>query len=97
LVPSGRCQAHAPADRYAKASYAATHKWYGLERWQQLRAHVLREQPFCMVCRAQGQRIVATDVDHVVKHDGEAARFWDVRNLQALCRSCHSEKTRRGE
>ena len=44
-------------------------------------------------CRACG-RPGRLEVDHVVPiQRGGAA--WDADNLQALCRSCHIEKTRR--
>jgi 5-methylcytosine-specific restriction enzyme A len=96
LVASGRCAAHAPIDRYARQAYAATHRWYGSQRWQDLRAAVLRAEPFCRACRAAGRLIVTTDIDHVVKHDGDPDRFWDRANLQGLCKACHSRKTARG-
>lgn len=31
----------------------------------------------------------ANVVDHVRKHDGDAALFWDSNNLQSLCAPCH--------
>ena len=59
--------------------------------WRRLRAQVLREEPLCRVCLAQGLVAAATDVDHIVpKEEGGS----DVRtNLQALCHSHHSQKT----
>ena len=97
LVPSGRCATHAPRDRYQRHGYAATHAWYGSLRWRLLRAEVLRAEPFCRSCLAQGRKTLTVDVDHIVKHDGDAARFWDRQNLQSLCKPCHTKKTARGE
>jgi hypothetical protein len=44
--------------------------------------------PLCVVCQAP-----ATDVDHIqpIADGGEP---WDMANMQALCHSHHSEKTR---
>ena len=97
LVPSGRCATHAPRDRYARPGYAATHAWYGSLRWRLLRAEMLRAEPFCRVCRADGLNVLTQDIDHITKHDGDPALFWNRENLQGLCRSCHTRKTTRGE
>jgi 5-methylcytosine-specific restriction protein A len=45
--------------------------------------------PRCSVCQA-----VATEVDHLVRHDGpDDPRFWDWKNLDSKCHRCHSRKT----
>jgi 5-methylcytosine-specific restriction protein A len=44
-------------------------------------------------CDRQGVTTLATEVDHVVPHRGQASLFWDVTNYQALCKSHHSAKT----
>lgn len=31
--------------------------------------------------------------DHVIPHRGNSKLFWDVKNLQSLCFSCHNKKT----
>jgi 5-methylcytosine-specific restriction endonuclease McrA len=40
---------------------------------------------------------LATVVDHVEPHRGDQERFWDERNWQALCASCHSSDKQREE
>lgn len=35
----------------------------------------------------------ATVVDHVTPHKGDQRLFWDRRNWQPLCASCHGRKT----
>ena len=97
LVPRGRCPTHAPRDRATRPGYAAVHRWYTSRRWQDLRGHVLREQPFCQVCRALGRKTVTAEIDHIVKHDGDPGRFWNRANLQGLCKPCHTAKTARGD
>ena len=95
LVASGRCAAH--ARHRPLADRGAGHVWYGSLRWRLLRADVLRTEPFCRSCRAQGRNTLTHDVDHIVKHDGDRQRFWDRANLQGLCKACHTQKTARGE
>lgn len=72
-------------------------RWYRTARWFALRARVLVEEPFCRACTAMGLVSDTTDVDHIVPHRGDPAKFWNRRNLQGLCHTCHSRKTQRGE
>lgn len=59
--------------------------------WRKLRAYVLNESPLCEHCMDLGMTVPATDVDHV---DGDPSNN-SMANLQSLCHSCHSRKTRR--
>lgn len=72
-------------------------KWYHLARWRRLRVQVLNADPLCVDCSRQGRVTIATDVDHIVPHQGDPVKFWDRANLAGLCVACHSAKTRRGE
>ena len=49
-------------------------------------------QPLCAHCLRQGVIEPATDVDHVIPHQGDEELFWR-GELQSLCKSCHSHKT----
>ena len=62
-----------------------------------LRAQVLADNPWCVQCQQRGLLVEATDVDHIVPHEGDWDRFRDRANLQGLCAPCHVRKTRRGE
>jgi 5-methylcytosine-specific restriction protein A len=99
LVAGGRCAAHGSRSRVRLESptYARAHRWYGSARWQRLRLEVLQAEPLCGRCRARGRTTPTVDVDHIVKHDGDADRFWNRRNLQGLCKACHSVKTASGQ
>ena len=57
--------------------------------WKALRARVLARDQICRACRM----VRATHADHIKPHRGDPALFWDITNIQGLCRSCHSSKT----
>lgn len=85
----GRCEAHAllvrrPVDD--RPSAAA--RGYDA-KWRMTRARFLKRNPACVEC---GDK--ATDVDHIKPRADGGTDEWT--NLQALCHSCHSKKTRRG-
>jgi HNH endonuclease. len=92
LVRRGRCAAHA---------HDAGAHLYNLALWRHpvwgLRATVLREQPFCAgpgCTRALTQQ--DAEVDHIRPHQGDRRLFLDRRNVQGLCKACHTAKTRAG-
>ena len=72
----------------------ARQRGYGA-RWERSRRWYLAQHPLCVHCLHDGRVTSATEVDHIEPHRGDAARFWNVDNWQALCKSCHSRKTAR--
>jgi len=46
------------------------------------------ENPKCAIC-GNPSKIV----DHINPHRGRESIFWEVENLQSLCKSCHDKKT----
>lgn len=93
LARGRRCAVHALEAERARPN-VAIRRWYFTARWRAMRARVMREQAYgCADC---GRVTAALEVDHIVKHEGAAGRFWDRANLQALCRGCHQRKTQRG-
>ena len=97
-VPFGRCLAHArrgPVRLEAERENVAVRRWYRTARWARLRLAVLVDAAY--TCASCGVVQVRLEVDHVTRHDGDPARFWDRSNLQALCPGCHATKTNRGE
>lgn len=68
---------------------------YNSARWQRVRALKLRECPLCEYCPPT-RRKTATEVDHFKSIEDGGAPF-DMANLRSSCKSCHSQKTARGE
>ena len=95
LVHSGYCAQHQPKRvERRSAESRAWRRWYSLPVWtDDLRPNQLLREPFCRACAQLGLRVWATDVDHVVPHDGDWSKFIDPDNLQSLCHSCHGRKT----
>lgn len=68
---------------------------YNSARWQRLRLEKLRRDPLCEYC-PPNRRKAATEVDHFKAIEDGGATF-DWNNLRSSCKSCHSQKTSRGE
>ena len=70
--------------------------FYSSKRWRDVRAGHLRDEPLCRLCRITGKLTPAVVVDHIIpiKRGGP---LYDHDNLQSLCWSCHSSKTRQEE
>lgn len=66
---------------------------YKTKHWQQLRQQVLNHQPLCVACLKAKRITPATVVDHIKPHKGDEKLFYDMNNLQPLCKSCHDRKT----
>lgn len=60
---------------------------YGHE-WRKIRDKHLKENPYCEVCGEP-----ATEVDHILRR--ELGGTDEPENLQSLCKTHHSQKTRR--
>lgn len=62
--------------------------------WYKLRdAIMVRDQYMCQPCLANDRLTPATEVDHIVPKSKEGTDNPD--NLQAICQTCHIEKTLR--
>lgn len=71
--------------RKESASY---NNLYHTSQWRKLRKDFLIEFPYCVKC---GNK--ANTVDHILDHKGNESLFWNKKNLQSMCSSCHSIKT----
>ena len=68
---------------------------YSSARWRRLRRIFLTEHPLCVMCEADGYVCSATVVDHIRTHKNDPTLFWDLKNLQALCKSHHDSTKQR--
>lgn len=68
-----------------------TERQYGYSdrRWRLIRKAVLMKEPLCRECAKHDRITPANEIDHI---DGDPMNN-DPRNLQPLCKSCHSRKT----
>lgn len=67
----------------------------GYRKWREVvRPNQLGKQPLCEHCLQQGKIEMATDVDHIVPRQNQTDLLCDDSNLQSLCKSCHSKKTK---
>lgn len=74
----------------------AHQRGYG-HKWRVARLEYLRECPLCVFCEARGDIVVATVVDHKIPHRGNMTLFWDRKNWQGLCVTCHSSTKQKME
>jgi len=63
--------------------------------WQRLRKMHLNSNPMCIECAKVGIVEPATDVDHRIPISVRPDLRLDMANLDSLCHSHHSQKTRR--
>lgn len=83
-----------PSWRHDKRSSHA--RGYGY-RWQKARALFLADNPLCVICAKAGLTALAGVVDHIKPHKGDPVLFWDARNWQPLCKTCHNSDKQRAE
>lgn len=62
--------------------------------WRAASKKNLRDNPFCVVCYSNGQRVEAKHTDHIIPTN-QGGSHYDSRNLQPLCVAHHSAKTMR--
>jgi 5-methylcytosine-specific restriction protein A len=70
-----------------------TADWSGVHGTRQM---VLRRDPTCCLCKAAASVIVHHVIaarEYIRQHDGDAAYFFDLENLQGLCKPCHDCET----
>lgn len=97
LIESGQryCTNHKqPITEQEKERTKINNKIYGNTTWRRLRRIKLSRDPLCVQCLAIGRVVSAGEVDHIksVKEYPELRLVYD--NLQSLCETHHSQKTR---
>lgn len=69
------------------------HRLYCNGTWERLRISFLSDNPLCVVCLEEGVFKMAKVVDHIKPHKGNTKEFFDLGNLQSLCKRHHDKKT----
>jgi 5-methylcytosine-specific restriction endonuclease McrA len=62
--------------------------------WERLRDLHKFNEPLCRHCLAKGLVVPMDEVDHIIDIAVRPDLRLDDANLQSLCKSCHSRKTR---
>ncbi len=71
--------------------------FYRQRRWRRFRLAVLANRPLCEDCHATGMVTPATQLHHVKLRKEFPHLAYDESNILAVCTSCHSKRTARGE
>src|SRR5262245_31503499 len=87
------CRRHAVVREHQRRNFDVR-RWYRTARWRRLRQQVLDRNPLCVHCITP---TVASEIDHIRKHEGNEMLFFDPANLQGLCPYHHGVKTAKGE
>jgi hypothetical protein len=59
--------------------------WYKSPIWKAIKRHRLVEEANCRKCASEGKTVPATNVAHIVHHQGDWALFAKYDNTQSLC------------
>jgi 5-methylcytosine-specific restriction protein A len=64
---------------------------HGTSKWKRESAAYLRANEFCASCLRAGRRTKAVLVHHKRPHRGDVKLFWDRKNWEGRCRTCHDD------
>lgn len=93
LTTGKYCEAHKVRGySYDQHRESAAKRGYD-HRWRKERLKFLEKNPICKYCFDAGKLTEATVVDHIIPHKGDKKLFWNRKNWQGLCESCHGIKT----
>jgi len=92
LVPYGARYCARHKGLHPEATRSAASRGYG-SKWQRASREYLAKHPLCVMCLDEGRARMATVVDHIRPHRGDATLFWDPSNWQPLCKEHHDRKT----
>ena len=77
-----------------KAQRKANRRIYSSLRWHKVRRIALSREPLCIACQMVGVVSASIEVDHIIPLT-DGGKPYCASNHQALCKSCHSKKTRK--
>lgn len=96
LIPAGQMYCEKHKKLHPQEVRSASSRGY-TSRWRKASKQFLAAHPLCEECLRHGRYTKSEVVDHIVPHRGSFQLFWDRRNWQALCKSCHDKKTAKEE
>jgi 5-methylcytosine-specific restriction enzyme A len=106
--PKGRGRCATCAYAYDRLRGTAQERGYDY-RWSKYSASFRAAHPFCgdkdadayqsttSRCAREGRVTLATVTNHIRAHKGDPARFWDRRNHESTCKSCHDAVVNEGD
>ena len=94
-IGKGYCATHQPISSTTPTTRVRQEhqKLYSTAWWKRTRKIMLARQPLCVHCLLHNHSTPSIDVDHIIDHRGDHDLFYDINNLQCLCKRCHSRKT----
>lgn len=92
LVARGRCDQHARATSTGRGYDA---RWQRFRRWYI--AEYVSGNPTCLDCSAPFMRMADIELHHEHKAVDHPELLFETENIRALCKRCHSVRTKRGE
>jgi 5-methylcytosine-specific restriction protein A len=93
--PPDRRQRNREYDRQRR-SERPWRAWYSTARWQAIRSAQLSANPLCSLCEKRGRVTPATVCNHVERHNGDPAKFWN-GPFNSMCSDCHDVDQQRIE
>ena len=90
VVKNGYCEEHRTKKNDTRPN--SNSRGYNTH-WRKFRLVFLSANPLCTNCLKMDRHTPATVVDHIRDHKGNYDLFWDIDNMQALCKRCHDSKT----
>lgn len=95
LVENGYCEKHKqPVTQQEIDRHTHDNKVYGNTAWRRLRRIKLNADPLCEQCLGENIVVPATQVDHIIPVSQQPELKLCYENLQSLCETHHSQKTR---
>lgn len=79
--------------RKSSAHIPERQRLYG-RQWRRIRAAQLAKEPWCAQCLREDVYTLATDVHHLVRHEGDPEKFF-AGPFESLCHTHHSAETAR--
>lgn len=75
-------------------SWGGDNSFYKTKRWLVIRQLKLDDNPLCELCESYNIITPAVFVDHILNRKIFPEYEYEMDNLQSLCRTCHSQKTK---